>query len=98
MYKQKKQTKNFLMKMQKIGNQDLTLKKKIFNIIQERNSYVLRQIKKYKLKSLLDVGCGIGDLCYLAAKDVNLSIGIDYADEMIKIAKTKFKKKFRVFK
>jgi 2-polyprenyl-3-methyl-5-hydroxy-6-metoxy-1,4-benzoquinol methylase len=53
----------------------------------------LRQIKTYKLKSLLDVGCGIGDLCYLAAKDVNLSIGIDYADEMIKIAKKKFKKK-----
>jgi 2-polyprenyl-3-methyl-5-hydroxy-6-metoxy-1,4-benzoquinol methylase len=94
MYRQQKQTKFFFNQDAKNwANRSDFKKNKIFNIIQERNAYVVRQIKKYKLKSLLDVGCGIGDLCYLAAKDVRSSVGIDYASEMIKIAKKKFKKK-----
>ncbi|MDB3873554.1 class I SAM-dependent methyltransferase [Pelagibacteraceae bacterium] len=94
MYRQQKQTKSFFDQDAKNWATRSDFKKnKIFNIIQERNSYVVRQIKKYKLKSLLDVGCGIGDLCYLAAKDVKLSVGIDYASEMIKIGKKKFKRK-----
>ena len=76
MYKQQKQTKNFFNEDAKNWESRSDFKKnKIFNIIQERNSYVLRQIKKYKLKSLLDVGCGMNQQLI---KDVNLSIGIDY--------------------
>jgi 2-polyprenyl-3-methyl-5-hydroxy-6-metoxy-1,4-benzoquinol methylase len=94
MYKQQKQTKFFFNKEAKNWAIRSDFKtNKIFNIIQERNFYVIRQIKKYNLKSLLDVGCGVGDLCYLAASIVKLSVGIDYANEMIKIAKKKFKKK-----
>ncbi|MDC3307699.1 class I SAM-dependent methyltransferase [Candidatus Pelagibacter sp.] len=94
MYKQQKQTNFFFNQDAKNWAVRSDFKtNKIFNIIQERNSYVIRQIKKYNLKSLLDVGCGIGDLCYLAANNVNSSVGIDYASEMIKIANKKFKKK-----
>ncbi|MBD1168999.1 class I SAM-dependent methyltransferase [Pelagibacterales bacterium SAG-MED08] len=94
MYKQQKQTKFFFNQDAKNWAARSDFKtNKTFNIIQERNSYVIRQIKKYNLKSLLDVGCGIGDLCYLAAKEIRSSVGIDYASEMIRIAKKKFKKK-----
>ena len=68
-------------------------KNKILNTILERNLFVLKIIKKHKLKYHLDVGCGSGDLSYASSKIVNRSIGIDFAKNMIVIANKKFKRK-----
>ena len=54
---------------------------------------MLRQLKKLNLKSIIDVGCGSGDLSFEAAKITKLSLGVDFAANMIKIAKKKFSKK-----
>ena len=93
-YKQQNQTKKFFEADAKNWSIKSDFKKNnILNSIQERNFYVLNQLRKYKLNSLLDVGCGTGDLCYRAAKITELTLGIDFAENMIKIAKQKFKKK-----
>ena len=43
-----------------------------------------------KINSLIDVGCGTGDLSYDASKILNKSIGIDFSKEMIKLVKPKW--------
>ncbi len=93
-YTQQKQTKFFFEKDAKNWSRKSNFKKnKILNTIQERNFYVLNQAKKYKLKSLLDIGCGSGDLCFEVAKFMNKSVGIDFSSNMIKIANKNFKRK-----
>jgi 2-polyprenyl-3-methyl-5-hydroxy-6-metoxy-1,4-benzoquinol methylase len=93
-YAQQKQTKFFFEKDAKNWSRKSDFKKnKILNTIQERNFYVLNQAKKYKLKTLLDIGCGSGDLCFEAAKFMNKSVGIDFSNNMIKIANKNFKRK-----
>ena len=93
-YKQQKQTKNFFEYDARHWSVKSDFKKNLLlNTIQERNYYVLRQIKKLNLKSIIDVGCGSGDLSFEAAKITKLSLGVDFAANMIKIAKKKFFKK-----
>lgn len=92
-YSQQKQTKKFFEQDAKNWSIKSNFKIKILNSIHERNFYVLKKIKQHKSKSLLDVGCGSGDLCYQAAKITNKTIGIDFAKGMINIANSKFKKK-----
>jgi 2-polyprenyl-3-methyl-5-hydroxy-6-metoxy-1,4-benzoquinol methylase len=62
------------------------------NIIQQRNDYVLKVIKnRFKTEYVLDVGCGTGDLvCDIAKKGID-AIGVDYAQEMIKLSTQKAK-------
>ena len=92
-YKQQNQTKNFFELDAKNWSRKSNFKENlILNTIQERNYYVLKQIKLFKLKSIIDVGCGSGDLSYEASKITKKSLGIDFAKNMIKIAKNKFKK------
>ena len=92
-YKQQNQTKNFFELDAKNWSRKSNFKENlILNTIQERNYYVLKQIKLLKLKSIIDVGCGSGDLSYEASKITKKSLGIDFAKNMIKIAKKKFKK------
>lgn len=92
-YKQQNQTKNFFELDAKNWSRKSNFKENlILNTIQERNYYVLKQIKLFKLKSIIDVGCGSGDLSYEASKITKKSLGIDFAKKMIKIAKNKFKK------
>ena len=94
MYKQQKQTKLFFEKDARNWQTKSDVNKnKLLNIIQERNFYVINQIKKLKINSLIDVGCGTGDLSYDASKILNKSIGIDFSKEMIKLAQNKFKRK-----
>ena len=98
LYKQQKQTKNFFeldaFNWEKKSN---ISKNKILNTIQERNFYVIDQIKKYKLKSLIDIGCGSGDLSFEASKITNKSVGIDFSKNMINISKKNFKRKNLIF-
>ena len=42
---------------------------------------------------VLDIGCGIGDLAFETSKKTNYSIGMDFSENMIKIAKSKFRRK-----
>lgn len=90
-YKQQNQTKKFFEQDASNWNKkSLFDSSKLLNTITERNLYVISQIKKYKLKSLLDVGCGTGDLSYEASKIVQYSLGLDFAKSMIRIANKKF--------
>jgi len=58
------------------------------NVIKQRNDYVIDIINNRKnTESFLDVGCGTGNLVYeVAQKGINAT-GIDFAKEMINIAK-----------
>lgn len=60
------------------------------NVIQQRNDFVLSIIRDRKsTTAALDVGCGTGDLvCSIARMDIE-STGIDFADEMIQIARAR---------
>jgi 2-polyprenyl-3-methyl-5-hydroxy-6-metoxy-1,4-benzoquinol methylase len=62
------------------------------NIIKQRNGYVIDVIKDRKeTKSLLDIGCGTGDLvCDVAKQEIN-AIGVDFAQDMIQLAINKAK-------
>jgi 2-polyprenyl-3-methyl-5-hydroxy-6-metoxy-1,4-benzoquinol methylase len=62
------------------------------NIIRQRNQYVLKVLKdRSETRSVLDVGCGTGDLvCEIAEQGIT-AIGVDYAKEMIDIALMKKK-------
>ena len=97
-YKQQNQTKKFFEKDAKNWSKKSDFQKnKILNTIQERNFYVLNQLKKYNLNSLLDIGCGSGDLSYSASKILGNSVGIDFSESMIKIAKKKYKNNNLIF-
>ena len=63
------------------------------NPIKQRNDFVLKVIKKRKTTSrTLDIGCGTGDLvCEIASRGI-AAAGVDFAPEMIRIAKEKAKK------
>lgn len=92
--KQQYQTKKYFHKVASDWLKQADIKKNlILNTINQRNLYVIDVLKKYKSRSILDVGCGTGDLSFDAAKYVNKSVGIDFASNMIKTANKKFKKK-----
>ena len=61
-----------------------------FNVIAARNAYVLATAEDTGTKgSALDVGCGTGELvCDLASEGWN-AMGIDFAPDMIRLAKEK---------
>lgn len=63
------------------------------NVIKIRNDFALKIIReRKKTNSFLDIGCGAGDLvCEVASRGIN-AIGIDFAEEMIRIAKRNAKK------
>jgi len=62
------------------------------NITIQRNDYVLKVISERKVKSVLDIGCGTGDLvCEIAQKGIS-AIGVDFAQDMIDFALNKAKK------
>ena len=93
-YKQQNQTKIFFDKDAKNWSLKSDFKKNLLlNTIQERNLYVIKKIKELKIKSLIDVGCGSGDLSFEASKILRKSLGIDFSENMIRLAKKKFKKK-----
>ena len=94
MYKQQTQTKLFFNKDAKNWQIKSDVNKnKFLNTIQERNFYVVNQFKKLKINSLIDVGCGTGDLSNEASKIIKKSVGIDFSKNMIKLAHNKFKRK-----
>ena len=59
-----------------------------FNVIQARNHYALSVIKeRERTRSVLDVGCGTGDLVCEIAKSGITATGIDFAEDMIDLAR-----------
>jgi 2-polyprenyl-3-methyl-5-hydroxy-6-metoxy-1,4-benzoquinol methylase len=94
MSEQQKQTKKFFEKEAKNWSLRADFStNKIPNTIIQRNTFVLKIIKKYKKKKHLDIGCGSGDLCFYASKITKQSIGIDFSSKMISIANNKFDRK-----
>lgn len=97
-YKQQNQTKKFFEKDAKNWQKKSDVKKnKLLNTIQQRNFYVLSKLKLLKIKSLIDIGCGTGDLCYDSSKLVQSTVGIDFSRNMIDLAKKKFKRRNLMF-
>ena len=66
----------------------LSADQRLVNVIQQRNGFVLEVIKhRVMTQSALDVGCGTGDLvCDLARLGIDAT-GVDFAEEMIAIAR-----------
>ena len=63
---------------------------RVVNIIQQRNDYVLETLAaRSQTRGFLDVGCGTGDLVRAAAGRGIPSLGIDFAEGMIKLAREK---------
>ena len=94
MYKQQIQAKLFFDKDAKSWQIKSDVNKnKFLNTIQERNFYVVNQFKKLKINSLIDVGCGTGDLSNEASKIIKKRVCIDFSKNMIKLAHNKFKRK-----
>lgn len=94
MYKQQKQTENYFNKDATNWSKKSSFKKsRTLNTIHQRNLYVINQFKKFKLKNLIDVGCGVGDLSYEISKIGKQSVGIDFSKNMIRLAKKKYKRK-----
>jgi ubiquinone/menaquinone biosynthesis C-methylase UbiE len=61
---------------------------KFVNVIKQRNDYVLGVVvKRGKVKNALDVGCGTGDLVCQISKKAKSVMGIDFAEDMITIAR-----------
>ena len=91
---QQLQTKKFFEKNANIWANEAKLKSnKIENAGHSRSKFVLDLITKRKLKYHLDVGCGTGDLVYNSSRFTKESVGIDFSEKMIKIAKRNFKRK-----
>lgn len=60
------------------------------NIIQQRNNFVLDVFKQRPaIEKTLDVGCGTGDLVCGIAQYGTLAVGVDFAPEMVAIAKSR---------
>ena len=60
------------------------------NVIQQRNGYVLKVIRARAItRSALDVGCGTGDLARDIARQGIAAEGVDFAAEMIDLAREK---------
>lgn len=54
----------------------------------ERMPITLEECGDIKNKTIIDIGCGSGRLCYLLAKDgATKVVGVDYSQQMIEIAK-----------
>lgn len=86
MNKQQQQTKSFF---KKAANDWQNKAENLgYGIINDRHRAVHKTLNLYpKGSSLLDVGCGTGQLAIEASKLGYKAIGIDFADEMISIAK-----------
>lgn len=93
MKKQSLQAKKFFnQSSKKWSEKSKVTNKKSQNIVQQRNNYVFKKIKKIKPRYFLDVGCGSGDLVNMSKTYTQNSVGIDFAEGMIDIAKKKFLK------
>ena len=55
-------------------------------IIKQRNDFVLKVISERKTDLFLDIGCGTGKLVNKVASKGIQAIGVDFSEEMIKIA------------
>ena len=75
-------------------------KRNSFGSGNERNNFVLKIIKKLKLKRHLDLGCGTGELIKSSSSFSNESIGIDFSEKMILFAKKNYgenkKRKYQI--
>ena len=86
--KQQLQTKKFFDKIYLDWHKRAIFNKKNhFNTINERNNFALNCFKKLKLKTHLDLGCGSGELIKATSKYARKSVGIDFANRMISLAK-----------
>ena len=60
------------------------------NIIQQRNDYALHVISgRATTQSVLDIGCGSGDLVLDVARAGIRAVGVDFASEMIELARNR---------
>ena len=64
---------------------------------QERDEIERKALENYldfgKCRNVLDIGCGIGRLCFYLAEKVDFVAGVDYSKPLIDIAKQELKKR-----
>ena len=72
---------------------EIELDTQVSSYNEQRAEYIYRIVKKYKIKRLLDVGCGLGKVTlYLKIKGIDVT-GIDVSHKLIKLAKISANKK-----
>lgn len=91
-----KKLQNFYERVYKKGEEKHFTNLVVTGSVSEEPNEVLKEIN-WKSKKVLDVGCGTGFFAYSTAKKGAIIHGIDYSENAIKIAKTKFKHKNLTF-
>lgn len=77
-------------------NYDFYQKKDSYPPLKYRHNYILKMIEQEKLPepcTILDIGCGPGEMVCDLVKDNREILGLDISEEMIAIAKQKLEKK-----
>jgi SAM-dependent methyltransferase len=82
---QQRQTKDYFSRNASQWREKALSREETFNILQVRNQYVLDRIGDTK-RTVLDLGCGSGELAALLANEGHDVVGIDFAPEMIRKA------------
>ena len=92
--KQQLQTRDYFKKFaEEWGLKAQAINANGFNVIRERNKFVMDVARENApINLFLDVGCGTGDLVIQTAEIGINSVGIDFAEEMIKEANKKKEK------
>ncbi len=58
----------------------------------EKNAAIEKFLKKYKVKTVLDLTCGTGSQVFFLAKSEYEIVGADFSPDLLKIAREKAKK------
>ena len=90
-YKEQKEKSSFKTKSKDAWDKKaVSMNQRVHNSIY--NEQFLKQIKLDGIESLLDVGCGVGNLSLLFAKKLKEVYSLDYSSKMLEILEENAKK------
>ena len=95
-YKEQKEKKVVLKQKSKEAwdKKAVSMNQRVHNSIY--NEQFLKQINLDGIESLLDVGCGVGNLSLIFAKKLKMVYSLDYSTKMLEVLKKMQKKNFQI--